>query len=104
MGPSPIDRKVPNRWIENSPAAALFGEDQKTYCFFQGGDSLIWFTRFNGSTWELDTNIIEPSNNRPRMKDRAAVVHFREKLYCIYVGSGDNREIWFASWPGNGNV
>ena len=38
------------------------------------------------------------------MKDRAAVVHFRDKLYCIYVGSGDNREIWFASWAGDGNA
>ncbi|MBD2255508.1 glycosyl hydrolase family 18 protein [Nostoc parmelioides] len=94
-------QKLPNHGTSGPPAIAVYND--KLFCIHEGGrgDGWLWFCIFDGTNWSEDQRLPNhgTSSRQPGIPPAALVV-YKNQLYCIHEGAGEDGWLWFCIFDG----
>jgi hypothetical protein len=92
--------------VGTSGAAALAAFNGTLYCVHpgSGGDSTLWHTSFDGTSWAPDQRITTRDGLNLIAGSSPALAVFNDELYCLYVNEADGGSAEVASAVFDGQV
>lgn len=85
------------QYLLTSPSAVVYGTD--LYVFYQGGGEVLYYNKYNGSSWSQGETIPNVPNNGTLNASPAAAIYGSD-IYVFYQ-SGDSGDLYYSTYDGS---
>jgi C1A family cysteine protease len=89
-----------------APALALYNNNKLYLVYRSSADSTMWYSWFDGTTWNGDTQIKTSGGSTPKTSAAPALAVYNNKLYLVYRSSSNSTMYyaWFDGTNWNGDT